>query len=270
LYQYRAGRIEDAVMSCQKARTKAKDRRGNASLAAEAFAVEAMALHRSGDAEGARRSLAEAKKLIDERFLALPGGVVGDGWHNWLAAQLLSREAGAMAERALAMAKRLPALLRGEDKPADNAERLAFAQLAYDQKQFAAATRLWAEALASDPKRGDDRQTQHRYNAGRAAALAAAGQGRDEPPLDDEAEAKLRGQALDWLKAELTAWRTLFDSGPPQDRPTIMQTLSHWQKDTDLAGIRDAAALAKLPADEQKAFTQLWADVAALLKKAGL
>ena len=44
--------------------------------------------------------------------------------------------------------------------------------------------------------------------------------------------------------------------------------MRHWQKDTDLAGIRDAAALAKLPADEQKAFTQLWADVGALLKKA--
>jgi hypothetical protein len=39
-------------------------------------------------------------------------------------------------------------------------------------------------------------------------------------------------------------------------------------KVTDLAGIRDAPALANLPADEQKAFTQLWADVAALLKKA--
>ena len=48
----------------------------------------------------------------------------------------------------------------------------------------------------------------------------------------------------------------------------MQQTLRHWQQDTDLAGIRDAAALAKLPADEQKAFTQLWADVAALLKKA--
>ncbi len=47
-----------------------------------------------------------------------------------------------------------------------------------------------------------------------------------------------------------------------------MKTLSHWQKDTDLAGIRDAATLAKLPAHEQKAFTQLWADVAALLQKA--
>jgi len=48
----------------------------------------------------------------------------------------------------------------------------------------------------------------------------------------------------------------------------VQQALRHWQKDTDLAGIRDKAALAKLPAQEQKAFTQLWADVAALLKKA--
>ena len=36
----------------------------------------------------------------------------------------------------------------------------------------------------------------------------------------------------------------------------------------DLAGIRDKAALAKLPAEEQKAFTRLWSDVAALLKRA--
>jgi hypothetical protein len=34
------------------------------------------------------------------------------------------------------------------------------------------------------------------------------------------------------------------------------------------AGIRDAAALARLPAEEQKTFAQFWADVAALLKKA--
>jgi hypothetical protein len=33
---------------------------------------------------------------------------------------------------------------------------------------------------------------------------------------------------------------------------------------SDLAGIRDAAALANLAADERKAFAQLWADVAAL------
>ncbi len=113
----------------------------------------------------------------------------------------------------------------------------------------------------ADPKLGDDRQAWHRYNAACAAALAAAGQGKDEPPPDDAAKAKLRGQALDWLKAELTAWGKLLESGPPQARPAIVQTLNHWKQDTDLAGIRDADGLAKLPADEQKAwraFGRMW------------
>jgi serine/threonine protein kinase len=170
-------------------------------------------------------------------------------------------------ERLVKIEARLPPLLNGEDKPKDNAERLDFAQLAYDHKHFAAAAGLWAEALQADPKLADGRQTQHRYNAACAAALAAAGQARDEPPLDDAAKAKLRRQALDWLKAELKTWDKLLESWP-QNRPTVVQTLSHWQKDSDLAGIRDAAALAKLSADEQKAFARLWADVAALLKKA--
>jgi WD40 repeat protein/tetratricopeptide (TPR) repeat protein len=150
----------------------------------------------------------------------------------------------------------------------DNAGRLAFAQLFYDRQKFASAARFWAEALASDPKLGDDRQAQDRYHAARAAALAAAGQGKDEPPLDDGAKANLRRQALDWLKAELTVWTRQLASDPSEARAAIEETLSRWQKDPDLAGIRDGAALAKFPAEEQKAFTQLWADVGALLKKA--
>ena len=148
--------------------------------------------------------------------------------------------------------KRFPAVLRGEDKPADNAERLSFARIAYNQKKLAFATRLWAEALSSDPKIGDDRRAQPRYSAARAAALAAAGQGKDEPPLDEAAKAKLRRQALDWLKAELTGWTKLFESGPPQDRPTVARALAHWRQDGDLAGIRNAEALARLPEAEQK------------------
>jgi hypothetical protein len=35
----------------------------------------------------------------------------------------------------------------------------------------------------------------------------------------------------------------------------------HWQEDTDLAGVRDAAALAQLPADERKEWRTLWARV---------
>jgi hypothetical protein len=159
------------------------------------------------------------------------------------------------------------ALLKKAEEPADNSERLAAAQIAYDRRKVARAARLWAEALASDPKLGDDRRTQHRYNAACAAALAAAGYGKDEP-LDDAAKAKLRRQALDWLKTELVVWDKLLASGPSQVRPFIVGNLNHWQQDTDLAAIRDKAALAKLPADEQKVFTQLWTDVAALLKRA--
>src|SRR5262249_23260112 len=119
-----------------------------------------------------------------------------------------------------------------------------------------------------DAKLGDDRQKQYRYHSACSAALAAAGQGQGEPPLDDAAKAKLRGQALGWLKADLAAWSNLLTSGPPQARPTLVKALSHWQKPPDRAGLRDREAMANLSAQEQKAFAQLWADVAALLKKA--
>jgi eukaryotic-like serine/threonine-protein kinase len=150
-------------------------------------------------------------------------------------------------------------------KPANNAERIHFAQLAYEHKKFTIAARLWAEALASDPKLVDDIRAQHFYKAARAACMAADGRSKEEPPLDDVAKAKLHGQALDWLKEELNACGRLLESRPPQDRELILFELSSWKHDPNFAGIRDTAALAKLPVEGQKEFTQLWADVAALL-----
>jgi hypothetical protein len=94
------------------------------------------------------------------------------------------KDAAVQPQIAALLKERVPALLGGKGEPGINAERLAVAQIAYRGKHFAAATRLWAKALESDPKLGTDRQAQHRYQAARAAALAAAGQGQDEPPLD--------------------------------------------------------------------------------------
>ena len=48
----------------------------------------------------------------------------------------------------------------------------------------------------------------------------------------------------------------------------VQRRLRHWQGDQDLAGLRDPAAVAQLPAEEQQACRQLWADVEALLAKA--
>ncbi|MSR55527.1 MAG: hypothetical protein EXS09_19920 [Gemmataceae bacterium] len=54
----------------------------------------------------------------------------------------------------------------------------------------------------------------------------------------------------------------------PTDRTAVRQKMLHWQQDRDLAGLRDVTNLAKLSPEEQKTFTQLWSDVAAVLKKA--
>jgi hypothetical protein len=54
----------------------------------------------------------------------------------------------------------------------------------------------------------------------------------------------------------------------PGEATQARAALAHWQEDADLIGIRDKAALEKLPPAEQQAFTQLWAEVAALLRPA--
>jgi tetratricopeptide (TPR) repeat protein/predicted Ser/Thr protein kinase len=174
----------------------------------------------------------------------------------------------AEAERSAAIAQRLPAVLKGEDKPGNAAEGLAFAQLCYNSGRYAAATRLWADALAADAKLTDDRQAAHRYNAACAAAAAASGAGKDERSLDDTAKAKLRQQAFEWLKAELAAWGKLLESAPPEAKASIAQILKHWQEDTDLAGVRGDKAIEALPEADRAAWRALWADVSALLEKA--
>jgi hypothetical protein len=44
--------------------------------------------------------------------------------------------------------------------------------------------------------------------------------------------------------------------------------MRHWLKDVDFQGVRGKEALSKLPEAERAAWQQLWAEVAALLKKA--
>jgi hypothetical protein len=66
----------------------------------------------------------------------------------------------------------------------------------------------------------------------------------------------------------LALWTKQLQSGQPAERTTAHKALAHWQKDSDLAGLRDKGALAKLPAEERVAWQTLWADVARLLTRA--
>jgi len=170
-------------------------------------------------------------------------------------------------EQQASMATRLPAILAGKARSLDAVETLGFAQLSHEKKLHGASARLWAEALQAQPKLAEDMQAQNRYNAACAAALAGSGQGKEDPPLDDATKARWRKQAIDWLKADLAAWSKILGNDPPQARQFISKTLQHWKADTDLVGLRDAAALVKLSGEEQKACRELWAEVDALLAK---
>lgn len=48
----------------------------------------------------------------------------------------------------------------------------------------------------------------------------------------------------------------------------IAQTMRHWKADTDLIGVRDAEALAKLPEAERTSWRTLWVEVDGLLTRA--
>jgi hypothetical protein len=163
---------------------------------------------------------------------------------------------------------RLPAVLRGEEPPANAAERNQYAVLCWYKKLYAASARFRAKAFAADPKLADELDADNRYAAACAAALAAAGRGADAGQLDEKERTRWRRQALEWLRADRKARDNLLQGGKVEDVRLLRQRLRHWQRDPDLAGLRDPAAVAELPADEQQACKQFWAEVEALLARA--
>jgi tetratricopeptide (TPR) repeat protein/serine/threonine protein kinase len=217
-----------------------------------AYGALGMALYMKGRFVEARDATARALKIIPEQHPK----------RRMLGEQLQEFEQFAKLEA------RLPRLLEGKDKAVSAQESLALAEMCHRKQMNATAARFSADALAADPKLAADLKAGHRYNAACYAVLGASGQGGDADKLNDKEKVRLRKLALDWLRADLAARTKQLEGGLPADRAEGRRQLLHWQEDSDLAGIRDKAALEKLPPDEQKAFTQLWADVAALLKKA--
>ena len=174
------------------------------------------------------------------------------------------------AQRWLELDGQLPDILAGKASPAGPTEQLELAAFCVSYKEhYRAAAGFFADAFRAEPKLAGDLNAQNRYHAACAAALAAAGRGRDAGRLPERVVLTLRRQALRWLRADLAAYTQLAGRDDPKLRQTIRQRLGHWQKDADLAPVRDAEALNKLPDHERDAWRRLWADVDALRRKAG-
>jgi serine/threonine-protein kinase len=168
------------------------------------------------------------------------------------------REKLQLWERMVTLDARLPAILERKERPAA-AELLEMARLCRDCGRPHAAADLAALAFAARPALADDLEAADRYYAACAAARAAVGEGADGDKLGESEHAALRRQALDWLRADLTLRIKLFQTGK-----SAKWAMSFWEKDSALRGVRDLAALAKLPADERANWQHLWAEVAAL------
>jgi len=159
------------------------------------------------------------------------------------------------------------AILQGKHKPTTAEEPLYLAGFcAWDEKRYAAAARLYADAFAAKPELEG-----YRGNAARAAALAASGRGTDAGQLDEKERARWRIQAIDWLRVALTLWAKQLESRVETAKGMQFAQWSplQWQTTHEFAGIRDPAALAKLPEAEREACRKLWSDVDAFLKQAG-
>jgi serine/threonine-protein kinase len=163
-------------------------------------------------------------------------------------------------ERMLVLERRLSAVLRDDARPVDAAEHRALAEVAARKRRYAVAARLYDQLPGPDALAGPDR-----YNAACAAALAGCGQGTDDVTAFERT--RWRGRALEWLRAEFKVQRRLLAADAPKpNKEQARRFLLHWKSDPDLAGVREPASIAALPADESKSWHEFWADVDAALE----
>jgi tetratricopeptide (TPR) repeat protein len=240
------GRLDEAIAEYREALRIKKDY-------AEAHCNLGHALLRQG----------QFRQAVDELRRGHELGSRQPGWRHPSAAWL--RNAEILAD----LDARLPALLKKKEQPKDAQERLALAQLCQWYKKLSAASARWySEAFAENPQLAEDLRIQARYNAACVAALAGCGQGKDADQLDDKERARLRQQALDWLRADLKANQQVIDKAADKAGPAIAQRMQHWLQDADFGGVRDAAALARLREAERADWQRLWQEVEALRQRA--
>jgi eukaryotic-like serine/threonine-protein kinase len=249
LANYRRGRFDEAIAVLSG---QARDTRY---IGPSARLVAAMALYRKGKTDEARAALTAAVEPYDW------GAAKADRRDVWIP-HVLRREAEAL------ILPSLPAFLEGKHQPRDNGERLALAGACRYRGRRAAEAGLLEAAFAADPKLADDPKAGLRYRAAGAAAVAGCGGGADGAALGEPERARWRRQAVAWLRLDLAAWTKRLEAAQPADRAEVQKVLARWRDDPDLAGLRNADALERLPPAERKECQALWQEVAALLRRA--
>ena len=242
LAEYRRGHIGAAIDALQQAGARHPDAR-------HAPGAGHGAAPRRADGGCPRASLAAAVDSYDW------SEAKADNQDAWIGC-ILRREAEEL------IVPNLAAFLKGEYQPKDNKERLELAEYSRFRMRYLSAARLYADAMTAEANSAD------RFHAACCAARAGCGEGVDATDLDENDRAGLRGRALGWLRADLAVLKRQVEGAKPEERKQAAETLRRWREDVALAGLREPARLAKLPAEEQEAWKKFWADVKGQLDKA--
>jgi hypothetical protein len=168
-----------------------------------------------------------------------------------------------LVERITALGPRLPRIIHSASR-----SDACYADACAHRWFYATSAALWSAAFTVEPALLEDLKQEYRYHAACAAVMAASGRGRDEPKPDDAARAQLRRQALEWLKADLTARAKGVEGALPEVRSRLARTLRGWTDDPNLASLRDEAGLRMLPEAERREWRAFWSEVALLLSQA--
>jgi Flp pilus assembly protein TadD/tRNA A-37 threonylcarbamoyl transferase component Bud32 len=218
----------------------------------QAHGAMGLALLRQGSFSEARQAMQKALSLLP------PGHPI----RNTMQKQLKE------CEQFIVLEERMQLVTQGK-ADARAAELVAMAQMCTRYKQrHGTAAELYAKAFAAEPALAADPGKPHRYDAACAAALAADGQGDEARKLTAEQKRQFRRQARDLLRAELDVCAKLVKDGKPEGVMKTVTRLAHWQTDPDLAAVREAKELGKLPDDERAAWQQFWRDVGEMQKQA--
>ena len=180
-----------------------------------------------------------------------------------------ARQLRQMCQRYALLDAKLPAILRGTEKPASAAEQAEIAHVCSLKKNYAAGARFYRDAFHAEPELAENVPPGTRYYAACAAARAGCGQGKDADTLADKERALWRRQAREWLRQDLTWWGKALDKGDAHTKAEVRPRMRRWQIEGDLAGVRASDALARLPDEERVQWERLWSDVDALLQRVG-
>src|SRR5262245_3791002 len=89
------------------------------------------------------------------------------------------------------------------------------------------------------------------------------------PPAAEAARVRLRQQAWELLRAEVTAQARRLSSGSPAEATAARQVLEGLLSFPVLAGVRDPAAQANLPEPERQTWQAFWQEIEGLLRGPG-